>query len=95
MDNKRLTEDQITKAAEWWADQVCAPSFDNGDPSPAGGIAMALAMMNTETVTDDKRRSFVDALSAKLREINAGSFFVLDVDYHPRQLPLENHDVVL
>ena len=83
MDNKRLTEDQISKAAEWWADQVCAPTFDNGDQSPAGAFTMALAMMNTEAVTDDRRQAFVDALSAKLHEVNAGSFFVLGVDYSP------------
>lgn len=76
----KLTPEQIEAAAEWWANAVCRPKFDNGDDSPAGGMAFALATLATKPVTPEARKVFKERLSAILAELNCQSLYA---DYQP------------
>lgn len=82
-----ITEEQITKAVEWWANSLERPKFDNGDPPPTGGTTMALAMM-AAAGSDPQAESldtFKCVLADKIR-INAVRHnldVTMGVDYHP------------
>lgn len=85
-----LTEEQIDKAASWWADRVCSPRFDGlsdrerQDPANRSyQMAEIMAAMMTERVDDDKREAFIQALSDELRSDDYNPWVGLHVDYHP------------
>ena len=79
--------DEISKiAAEWWADRVAAPKFDNRDKSTAGFMGMALASMLVKPVEEGSREKFISALSEIIfREFDnmVGRKMTLGVDYGP------------
>lgn len=86
----KLTEEQIEKAAEWWADRVCAPTFsglsdeERKDPvNKAYQMAEVMTAMSVESITDDKRAGFIAALKEELRGSDYNSWQGLGVDYGP------------
>lgn len=81
MSDTKLTKEQIECAANWWADAVTRPKFDNGDSGIAGALATILAMQSSKPVDDSGRAKFVAALSAQLMHMNEHD--TLDVDYAP------------
>jgi hypothetical protein len=90
MYQNNLTEKQIEKAAKWWADQVCKPTFSGlsdeecKDPrNRAYQFAEVMASILTEPVDGDQRQQFIDALKEELRSPEYNPFWGLDVDYHP------------
>lgn len=85
-----LTEEQIEKAIEWWADQVCAPEFDGlsdeerQDPRNVNyQTAEVMASMLVKPVDKDQRQKFKDALREGLQAPDFNPFWGLSVDYHP------------
>ena len=88
----KLTESQVKKATEWWADRVCAPTFsglseaERRDPAnDSYQFAEMLAGMATESVDGGQREKFIAALKEGLEAENYNSFLGLSVDYHPCQ----------
>ncbi len=86
----QLTEEQIEKAAEWWADRVCKPTFsglsdeERKDPRNLQyQLAEAMASTLVEPVGSDQRQQFIDALKEELMNPEYNPFWGLDVDYHP------------
>ena len=77
-----LTEKQIEKAVNWWANVICKPKFDNGDKSEAGGVCMLLAHANKTTVQENQIKKFKDSLSEQLRKCRYLAY-ALECDYHP------------
>lgn len=74
-------------AAEWWANAVCHPKFDNGDPSSTGGMTMILATMCTKPVSEFSKKLFIEslikAIVQKLEGENDEREITLSVDYGP------------
>ncbi len=57
--------------AKWWAEQLGAPTFDNGDKSEAGDMASILATMisvQAGGVTEAQSAKFVELLSERVDE---------------------------
>jgi len=86
----KLTEEQIEKAVEWWADRVCAPVFsglsatDRADPvNDAYQMAEMMATIAVKPVDDSKRQAFIDALKEELSSPDYNSWMGLGVDYGP------------
>lgn len=89
----KLTEEQITRAASWWADQVCAPVFsglneeERKDPmNSAYQMAEILAATSVKPIYQEQRDKFILALSDELRNPD---FYVrggLYVDYDPDRI---------
>lgn len=85
-----LTEEQIEKAAEWWADKVCKPVFsglseaERQDPvNNAYQMGEMMAASLVEDVDNDKRRAFIDALKEELSSPDYNQWWGLNVDYNP------------
>ena len=83
-----LTEKEALaeKAANWWADQISNPRFDNNPDSMAAVFASILASSSASKVNDDQRSKFIE----KFKEIfidkfNRFSRFSIDVDYGPEK----------
>lgn len=71
-------------AANWWADQLVRPTYDNGDRSTTGGFGMLLAMANTKEVTPEAKQKFVDSLTSEITKcLESGKDPYLHVDYGP------------
>lgn len=73
-------------AATWWANKVCNPSFNLGDPD-SSFISM-LAMMNVRSTPDPSKAqiyNMINALAPKIDElmIRVGSTISIAVDYGP------------
>ena len=78
------------KGAKWWADQLRGTAkLDNGDPSPAGGMTMMLAMVlqADEHAARDmgKVDEFEKALADELEKFE-DKWFCVGVDYEPDRL---------
>lgn len=76
-------------AAKWWADKLRNPnlgSFDMGDDSRTGGLAMILGMMNAmnRQAPDENVSNFESELAELIKERveSCGSMY-LDCDYGP------------
>lgn len=78
--NKVIPHDVAVQIANWWADKISHTKFDNGDTSETGFMAMALALMSVQPVTEEQREKFVKAL---VERIDGKENLFLDVDYHP------------
>jgi hypothetical protein len=82
-----ITEEVARKAAEWWADRVCAPQFNglSAKERAAGGnagyeLAEVMASMLAGPVTASSRATFIEILTMRiLKDQPCG----LWVDYHP------------
>jgi len=86
-----LTDEQIKKAAEWWADHVARPTFktlsdeERSDPgSQPAAFAELLAHALVEPITEEQREKFISALSEDLKN-SGNSHWGLSVDYGPDQ----------
>jgi hypothetical protein len=86
----KLTEEQIEKAAQWWADRVCAPTFDGlsneerKKPTNRGyQMAELMAAILTEPVEADQREKFIAALKEELQSELYNPWQGLGVDYGP------------
>lgn len=79
------TEDLINAAADWWVKAIERPKFDNGDPSPTGGMATVLAMLANRPKGNAElekfRESFVTRLKADFEADRAPR--LIGVDYGP------------
>lgn len=85
-----LTDEQINKAIEWWANRVCAPVFngltqqERQDPANASyQLAEAFATMLTKPVQNDQREEFIVALKNELSSPEYNPHWGLHVDYAP------------
>jgi len=77
------TEETAKIAAQWWRNQLESPTFDNGDKSPTGGMAMAMAFVVHKPVTAEK----LDAFERELVKIILDKQpMCLDCDYGPDML---------
>ena len=82
----------IAAAAEWWANAIYRPKFDNGDKSQTGDIATMLAtMLNAKApVTKEGAEAFKLALTELLMEEMEGcNYYSINVDYHPDPILFE------
>jgi len=86
----KLTELQVTKATEWWADRICSPVFDGlskeerRDPANEPyRLAEMLATMSIKPVGGNQREKFIAALREEIEAESYNSLFGLSVDYHP------------
>lgn len=71
-------------AANWWADKVIAPKFDNGEQSGTGFMIKAMAELLVEPVTENQRELFVSYLSKEIEvKLSENKRVILSVDYHP------------
>lgn len=72
-------------AAAWWANKLCSPTFDNGDPdNPIVGIMAMMVSSSTPTPTTDQIQKMIQDLAPKIEErlIKVGGMN-LGVDYGP------------
>lgn len=85
MNTQNLTEQQIEKAAEWWAKAIRNPKFDMGDNSPTGGMATMLMLLlsSKNEPAEDRYEEFKQELASLLRDPSFHATRGLDVDYHP------------
>jgi hypothetical protein len=81
-----LTETQITKAVEWWADKLVSCKFDNGDSSETGQMLMMMARMARLTVTAEQVATFKESLAKLLWEDGVGVYGSIGVDYDPDKM---------
>lgn len=86
----KLTDEQAEKAAQWWANRVCAPIFnglsDEERKNPrntAYQMAEVMATMAVEPVSDSKREKFIAALKTELQAEKYNPYWGLSVDYGP------------
>ena len=60
----------VTKAAKWWADQICGNKpHDNGDSGRSSVFACMLADMGREPVSDEQRKVFEDELVVQINKL--------------------------
>lgn len=80
-----ITDEQITIAVEWWTKALFRHSFDNGDPSPQGDMAMVLATLAAEKnlPTEAEASKFALALVGQLMSHPRDRRITLDCDYGP------------
>lgn len=78
--NQEITQEQAQIAAQWWADQIASPKFDNGDDSNAGGMSMMLAMIAHKPVANEGIEKFKTDLATLIIE---RSPYSIGVDYGP------------
>lgn len=88
----KLTEEQIDKAVNWWADRVCAPTFnglsdqERRDPrNDAYKMGEILVTTLVEPVAEDQRARFISALKEELLSDKYDPYWGLHVDYGPDQ----------
>lgn len=86
----KLTEEQIEKAAKWWADRICAPVFDGlSDAERKNPVnatyqfAEMFVSISVESVDNDRREQFMAAIKEELRDPEYNPWWGLGVDYHP------------
>jgi len=71
-------------AAEWWADKIISPKFDNGDSGLSGFFGMTMASQLVEPIADEKREKFISHLSKYIEsKLDADLSPYLSVDYGP------------
>jgi hypothetical protein len=87
-----MTDEQITKAIEWWMNALRKPTFstlspaERRDPREIGGaLAEMLAITTHQDVPEEKIAAFGKALEKGVRKEleNTQREVFLDVDYHP------------
>ena len=58
--SKEKIEDLADKAANWWADQISNPRFNNSPDTIAAAFASILASSSASKVNDDQRFKFIE-----------------------------------
>jgi len=90
-----MTDEQITKAIEWWMNALRKPTFstlspaERHDPREMGGaLAEMMAIVSHQDVPEEKIAAFGAALEASVRKElkNTQREVYLDVDYRPCEL---------
>ncbi len=79
----RLTNEQIEKAVNWWAERVDQPTFDAGADSPEMELAEVMANMLTTPVTENCIEKFKSELRNALKDKDYNPWQGLHTDYHP------------
>lgn len=83
----KTTREKAEIAANWWAEIIQRPKFDNGDNSSTGGIASIMASTLTKEISEESINHFKENLTTviddRLNEEGYKRRFTLDVDYHP------------
>lgn len=77
-----LSEVQIEKAVNWWAESIRNPQHDNGDESMHGGFARAVVSLGVQKVSDKQ----VETFKQELRDLlfnHEQAKWGLHVDYSP------------
>ena len=77
-----LNEGQIKAAVDWWANAISNPKFDNGDPSPIGGMCVAMAITLKQGVSPEQVEKFKAELTNQLSDEGV-AYHVLNVEYGP------------
>ena len=78
-----LTNEQIEKAVNWWAEQIEQPTFDAGADSPEMKLAETMAGMLVKPIDVECITKFKDELRSALKDKDYNPFRGLHVDYHP------------
>lgn len=81
-------EQTAKAAADWWAEKIQRPTFDNGSNDAAGSFGSFLAASTAANLKPDADAvdKFREVLRAKIEAAlsgESGRFFKLGVDYHP------------
>ena len=79
----RLTDEQIEKAVNWWAERIEQPTFDAGADSPEMKLAEAMATMLTSTVAEGCIEKFKNELCRALKDEDYNPWDGLHTDYGP------------
>lgn len=79
----KLTESQIERAANWWADQVMAPVFDNGSSDTGSSMAAMVATANADEVTPAAKQKFIEVMKQALTQRGEEAPRCISVDYQP------------
>lgn len=91
---KKNKEEKIANmAAEWWANKVCRPKFDNGDDSEVGFLGSLMAHSIVKPVTEEMRKDFVCLLSKQIsKKLNEKDYRYIQIgtDYHPDKILRES-----
>ena len=84
--SKEKIEVLADKAANWWADQISNPRFDNSPDNIAAIFASILASSSVFKVNDDQRSKFIEKFKEIfINKFNRFSRFSIDVDYGPEK----------
>jgi len=86
MEERKLSQEQISKAVEWWGNAIRSPKFDNGDNSDQGGMTMMLAHLasSKHNPTDEQIETFKKNLEELMKNDRCDiSRFGLFCDYGP------------
>ncbi len=87
--NYKLTDKQIEKAVNWWAERVEQPTFDAGADSPEMELAEAMANMLTIPVTENCIEKFKGELRDALKDKDYNPWQGIHTDYHPDPILFE------
>ena len=89
----KLTEEQITKAVDWWKTTLASPKFDNlgdGPRDKANEMAAVMATMSNvnDPMTDEVLENFGVALADRIRKeaANTSGEILVSVDYGPNAI---------
>ena len=85
----RLTDEQIEKAVNWWAERIEQPTFDAGADSPEMKLAEAMAQMLTSTVAEGCTEKFKNELRSALKKEDFDPWHGIHTDYHPDPILFE------
>ena len=78
-----LTDEQIDKAVNWWAEQVDHPGFDAGEDSLEMIMAETMASMLVVPVAQECKTKFKDELRSALKDKEYNPLQGVHTDYHP------------
>ncbi len=84
-----LTDEQIDKAVNWWAEQIEQPTFDAGADSPEMELAEIMASMLTKPMAEDCSEKFKIELRSALKDKEYNPLQGLHTDYHPNLILFE------
>ncbi|MHA2220058.1 MAG: DUF3717 domain-containing protein [Candidatus Hodarchaeales archaeon] len=82
----KLTDEQIEKAVNWWAERLQQPTFDAGADSKEMAMAEVMANMLTTHATEEEIENFKIHLGNALRSDDYNPYHGLHVDYHPDRI---------
>ena len=73
-----IDRDRARKGAEWWANAMRSPKFDDGDPSETGVMAMLMATVAAgDPPGEEKFQEFAKELENRIVEDNPRSIGVV------------------
>ncbi len=84
-----LTDEQIEKAVDWWAERIEQPTFDAGADSPEMELAEIMASMLTKPIAEGCIEKFKNELRSTLKDKDFNPWHGLHTDYHPNLILFE------